>query len=377
MHKCHMQLVMNAIDEVRKQCNGNVCALVHPTVGPTQAGDVHYATRVRCYQAIIPNDFAANSYDVRLAVLPLAMRMAGPREALWHALIRRNYGCTHFVMGRDPAGPSTRARDGSKFYGDYDAHQLVESFTEQELGISIIKSSMLAYVPSVQRYLPLPQAQSDESIISISGTELRNRLRTGQEVPEWFSVPSVVKILRSEMQQQQDGKCCFYFTGLSGAGKSTLARALADRLKESIPAHKINILDGDEVRRNISAGLGFSREDRSRNVRRIGYVASLLVRAGSIVICANIAPYEEDRAHNRALIERYGRYFEIYVDTPLQVCEERDVKGLYQRARAGEIPQFTGISDPFETPTTADLVLDTSKLTLEECLKQLLRLLSG
>lgn len=371
MHRCHMQLVINALDEVRSASSGlTVGALIHPTVGPTQPDDIDYATRMQCYQQIVPHEFPQPE-AVTMAVIPMAMRMAGPRSALWHALIRRNYGCTHFVMGRDPAGPSSRSTDGSKFYGPYDAHALVERF-EGELGISIVTSKMLAYVPRVGRYLTLDEVGNEESE-HISGTDLRRRLRTGESIPEWFTVPAVANVLRQSARAGSEG-CCFYFVGLSGAGKSTLARALADKLRERVVPRRITVLDGDEIRRNISAGLGFSREDRSRNVRRIGYVAGLLVKTGGIVICANIAPYEEDREWNRREVEKWGEFHEIYVSTPLQTCEDRDVKGLYARARSGQLAAFTGISDPFEAPRNPALRLDTSTLSIEECLEKLLKL---
>jgi len=371
MHRCHMQLVINALEEVQKaHPTEKVGALIHPAVGPTQASDIDYATRMRCYQEIVPDAFPSLD-SISLAILQLAMRMAGPREALWHALIRRNCGCTHFIMGRDPAGPSTRGSDGSKFYGAYNAHKLVNQF-EDELGITIVKSQMLAYVPRVDRYLPLDQIRNEESE-QLSGTELRRRLRSGESIPLWFTVPAVANILRTETRAFGQG-CCFYFVGLSGSGKSTLARALADRLREIVPARQITVLDGDEIRRNISAGLGFSREDRSKNVRRIGYVASLLVKTGGIVLCANIAPYTVDREWNRKELEQYGTYNEIYVATPIATCEHRDAKGLYKRARSGEIQCFTGITDPFEAPTRPELTLDTSQLSIEECLEQLMKL---
>lgn len=760
MHRCHMQLVINALNEVKTQFPGEtVGALIHPTLGPTQHSDIAYPTRMRCYMALLESGAFSAHEGVELGALPLAMRMAGPREALWHALIRRNSGCTHFIMGRDPAGPSTLATDGSKFYGPYDAHELVE-LVKEEIGITIVTSQMLAYVPRVGRYLPLDEVGNEESE-HLSGTELRRRLRNGEQIPEWFTEPLVANVLRTEARDSAQG-CCFYLVGLSGAGKclapetpvasfeggvklardvkvddfvlgddnsprrvlavcegrdemysikpkfgdsftvnshhilslrcphhpnlcyskeqykvtwtektgwksksfnvysygeqearrlalsvkkehafmvdtfdmsvkdflaqskswqgrcqlfhvgfewkamdvaldpyiygiwlgdghtgrsrftnvdepiveclkqfasnhhltfkeygpmsyhlggekgvecnylinrlkemgcfnkkficpayltnsrevrlkllaglidtdgylskgrtfeitqkserlaediaflcrslgfatnirattksciykdekrtgtyhrvtfwgdgiiglndyirlkrktvtrttvtrirntrvtpnvshfkiipegegpycgftvngngrfllgdftvthnSTLARALADKLREIVPARRITVLDGDEIRRNISAGLGFSKEDRSRNVRRIGYVASLLVKTGGIVLCANIAPYREDREWNRREIEKYGTYHEIHVATPLNVCEERDVKGLYQRARSGEIAQFTGISDPFEDVVDADLALDTSIKSIEECLVELMRL---
>jgi sulfate adenylyltransferase len=356
MHNSHIQLVLNALKEVKKtEGNAKCVALIHPVVGPTQPGDIDCWTRVKCYKAVLPT-----ISDARLAVIPLAMRMAGPREALWHAIIRRNYGCSHFIVGRDPAGPSVMRSDGKPFYGPYDAQSFLMSFQPEELGITIIKSAELVF----NGVCVSDEAGTNK--FNLSGTELRRRLRSGEEIPEWFTQPCVTQILRDSMSSGR----CIYFVGLSGAGKTTLARGLCDRLRELFPPSRVTLLDGDEVRRNISAGLGFSRADRSANVRRIGYVASLLVKTGSIVVCANIAPYEEDRVWNRATIGA-AAYTEVYVSTPLEVCMARDVKGLY----GANTFKMTGVSDPFEEPKSPELRLDTSKFTVDECLDQIWRVI--
>lgn len=361
-HNSHLALMVNAAKTVN--ADG---VLLHPTVGPTQATDIDYATRLRCYQEVVKE----NSGLLELAVIPIAMRMAGPREALWHAILRRNYGCTHFIMGRDPAGPSVKRSDnGETFYGPYDAHELVNSFTAEELGIQIIKSAEVGYYPQLKAFYACdaPEVKGLHAE-NISGTQLRDMIRTGQRIPEWFTPAGVADVL----QASQSKGCCVYLTGLSGAGKSTIAEALNIRLQEHYPAHMITVLDGDEIRTNLSKGLGFSREDRSANVRRIGYVAKLLVRTGGIVLCANIAPYADDREWNRKQITEVGRYVEVYVNTSLEVCEKRDVKGLYAKARDGTIPLFTGVTDPFEVPQNPELTLDTAKLSLDECLEQILK----
>jgi len=347
MHRGHIEITKQSLYD-----NGPKSKLLlQPIVGVTQENDVEYTARVKCYKHII------KYYDpntVLLSLLPLSMRMAGPREAMWHALIRKNYGCTHFIVERDHAGPSTKTKDGNSFYGLYDAHKLLES---KDLGITIIKSKMLMYVETLKKYL----TQESLEIMtvnpfkfktkSISETEFRRRLSTGEDIPNWFSYPEVV----AELRKLYNKGTCIYLIGLSGAGKTTVANALKHYISE-FTTNPITILDGDVVRTNLSKGIGFSKEDQSLNVRRIGYVASFIVEHGGIVICANIAPYDEDRKFNQKIISDKGQYLEVFMDTPLDVCEERDPKGLYKKVRAGEIKNFTGIDDPFELPDS-DIVL--------------------
>ena len=284
--------------------------------------------------------------------------MAGPREAVWHAVIRRNYGCSHFIVGRDHAGPSYRKQDGSSFYGALDAQKLAKSL-EAEIGITIVTSEEVAYCAESQSYVTTSEAAAQSCAVKqISGTQFRSMLEKGDPVPDWYSYAGVVEPLQKFYQKPQG--LCVYFVGLSGSGKSTLAQALKASLQEEFPHKEVTVLDADEIRTHLSKGLGFSREDRSTNVRRIGYVASEIVRHGGIVLVANIAPFEEDRAVNRRLVSQYGVYQEVFVDTTLETCEARDVKGLYKAARAGTIKQFTGISDPFETPTDAHVVKEQS-----------------
>ncbi len=346
MHRSHMELTLRSSAEV----SGKI--LIHPVVGVTQECDVDYHTRVRCYKKLLEH-YPENM--CKLSLLPLSMRMAGPREAMWHALIRKNYGCTHFVVGRDHAGPSYKKKDGSSFYGPYDAHELLDQY-QDELGIEIIKSVFIVYVEEEQKYYKINEVPEGLTVLNISGTEQRRRLRAGEDIPEWFSFPDVVEELRKDYPPLNKQGFCIYLTGLSGSGKSTLANGLKVKLAEM--GRKATLLDGDIVRTHLSKGLGFSREDRSTNVRRIGYVASEIVKHGGICIAANIAPYRDDRAVNRELIGSNGGYFEVYVDTPLEICERRDVKGLYAAARAGKIKEFTGISDPYEEPVKPEITIE-------------------
>lgn len=368
MHRSHFELTKYAL----REAGNNSKLLLHPVVGITQDCDVNYHLRVRCYKKLM------NAYgnDAVLSLLPLSMRMAGPREALWHALIRKNYGCTHFIVGRDHAGPSYKTKDGKDFYGPYDAHQLLLKHKD-EIGINIILAQMIVYVKELNGYLPINKVNEinnaiDEgrggdchnhnhnedgrlTVLNISGTEQRRLLSTGQDIPEWFTFPEIANELKREFKKINERGLCLYFVGLSGSGKSTLANALHSKLLELEVNRGISILDGDIVRQHLSKGLGFSREDRSINVQRIGYVASEIVKHGGVVLCANIAPYENDRTVNRNLIQANGNYVEIYVNTTIDVCESRDAKGLYQLAKKGIIKQFTGISDPFEEPKKPEI----------------------
>jgi sulfate adenylyltransferase len=350
MHRSHMELTKYAL-----KCSedSNAKLLIHPVVGVTQTCDVDYHTRVRCYQKLISH-YPENT--VKLSLLPLSMRMGGPREALWHALIRQNYGCTHFCVGRDHAGPSSKTKLGNSFYGPYDAHLLLEKH-EEELNINVIKSKWIVFVEDTQSYMRIDQVPEGMKVLNISGTEQRRRLRDDEEIPSWFSFPNIVEELRKSFKPKHKRGFCLYMVGLSGSGKSTLANAVKSKLQELESERSISVLDGDIIRHNLSKGLGFTKEDRSINVRRIGYVASEIVKHFGICLSANIAPYKDDRDHNRTMIEQFGNYIEIYVNTSLETCERRDVKGLYKLARQGKIKEFTGISDPFEEPVDCELTL--------------------
>lgn len=364
MHRSHQELTLRALSTVQEEAkaegiSAEECGiLLHPVVGVTQACDVDYHTRVRCYRKLIehyPNNC------VTLSLLPLSMRMAGPREALWHALIRKNYGCTHFVVGRDHAGPSYKTADGKSFYGPYDAHALVEKYGS-EIGITVVLSQWMVYVEETGDYQTVDKVPDGHTVRNISGTEQRELLRTGQPIPEWFTYPDIVDELRADFKPTCERGFCLYLVGLSGCGKTTLVGALHERLSELVRTRKISVLDGDIVRQHLSKGLGFSHDDRSINVRRIGYVASEVVKHGGICLVANIAPYESDRLANRELINAQSNsgYVEIHVGTNLAECERRDCKGLYRMAREGKIKEFTGISDPFEEPTKAEVTVNMS-----------------
>lgn len=346
MHRAHRELTLRAAQQVGAKL------LVQPSVGRTKPGDVDHYTRVRCYQALLPQ-YPANS--AKLSLLPLAMRMGGPREALWHAIIRKNYGASHFIVGRDHAGPGQDA-SGRPFYGPFEAQHLLERHQE-ELGIRIVPFPAMVYVANRDAYLPSTELQAEDEVRDISGTQLRRHLQEGSEIPSWFSFPEVVKILRERHPARAVRGFTLFFTGLSGAGKSTIAQAVVAQLLERT-SRSVTVLDGDEVRKHLSKGLGFSREDRDANVTRIGYVASEIVRHGGIAVCAPIAPYAAARAQARSLVEAHGDFIEIHVATALQVCEARDRKGLYAQARAGAIAHFTGISDPYEVPEQPEVRVD-------------------
>ena len=360
MHRAHLELTHRAASEL----GANL--LIHPVVGLTKPGDVDHYTRVRCYEQIIEKYPTGTAM---LSLLPLAMRMGGPREAVWHAIIRRNYGCSHIIVGRDHAGPGNDSK-GEAFYGPYDAQELLKKH-EEELGITMVPFKHMVYVEEMAEYMPVDEVPEGSRTMTISGTELRRRLDKGLEIPDWFSYPEVAKELRHAQPPLSERGFTVFFTGLSGAGKSTLANGLLVKLLED-GRRPVTLLDGDIVRTNLSSELGFSREHRSLNVRRIGFVASEITKNGGVAICAPIAPYELDRLYNRELISRVGGYIEIHVSTPLEVCEERDVKGLYAKARAGVLKQFTGIDDPYEVPSAPEIVIDSSTEESESLAQQIL-----
>ena len=359
MHRAHVELTMRAAAE------RGADVLIHPVVGMTKPGDVDHYTRVRCYQAVLER-YPRNT--ATLALLALAMRMAGPREAVWHAIIRKNHGCTHLIVGRDHAGPGSDSR-GTSFYGPYDAQELLREH-EEELGVSMVDFRMLVYDPEADVYVPVDEVKEDTRTLSISGTELRERLADGRDIPDWFTYPEVVSELRRTHPPRWRQGITVFFTGLSGSGKSTVANALRVKLLE-IGGRPVTLLDGDIVRKNLSSELGFSRQDRDLNIERIGFVASEITKNGGIAICAPIAPYDSTRKKVRRSVEGSGGFVLVHIATPLEVCEERDRKGLYAKARAGLIKEFTGISDPYEEPTDAELVIDTSEFNPDEAANQI------
>jgi len=340
--------------------------LIHPVVGMTKPGDVDHYTRVRCYQAIM-DGYPHNT--AMLSLLPLAMRMGGPREAVWHAIIRRNYGVTHLIVGRDHAGPGADAQ-GRPFYGPYDAQDLVRQH-EAELGVTMVPFRQMVYVEHLDGYLPEDEVPKGARTLTISGTEQRRRLNEGRDLPGWFTPPAVAAELRRSYPPRVRQGFTVFFTGLSGSGKSTIANVLLVKLLE-LGGRPVTLLDGDIVRKHLSSELGFSKEHRDINIRRIGFVASEITKNGGIAICAPIAPYDATRKDVRALIEPGGGFLLVHVSTPLEVCEARDRKGLYAKARAGALPEFTGISDPYEVPGDADVAIDTTQVTAEEAAQQII-----
>ena len=360
LHRAHFEMTRWAMARERAGL------LLHPAVGATRPGDVDHYTRVRCYRAVLPR---YPEGEVALALLPLAMRMAGPREALWHALIRRNHGCTHLVVGRDHAGPGLD-RGGRPFYGPFEAQELLRRY-EGEVGVTTVPFGNVVYVEEQGRFLPEEEVPEGARPLCLSGTELRRRLADGDDIPEWFTFPEVAAELRRRHPPRERQGFTVFFTGLSGAGKSSLARALQARLLET-GDRQVTLLDGDVVRTLLSSGLGFSREDRDTNIRRIGFVAAEVVKHGGIAVCAPIAPYDGVRREVRAMVESAGGFVLVHVATPLAVCEARDGKGLYARARAGRVTSFTGISDPYEPPEDAELVLDTTALSAEDAAERIL-----
>ncbi len=358
MHRAHQELTLRAAKEVDAKL------LVHPVVGMTKPGDVDHYTRVRCYKALMPT-YPPNT--AKLALLPLAMRMGGPREAVWHAIIRKNYGCTHFIVGRDHAGPG-KDSSGKPFYGPYDAQELLRKH-EQELEMVMVPFRNMVYVQDLDRYFPEDEVPAGSKVLDLSGTEQRRRLQTGAEIPSWFTFPEVVKVLRATHPPRSQQGFTVFFTGLSGSGKSTIANALLVKLLE-MGGRAVSMLDGDHVRKHLSSELGFSKEHRDLNIRRIGYVASEITKNGGAAICAPIAPYDAIRRDVRQMIEPHGGFILVYVATSLDECERRDRKGLYAKARAGILKQFTGISDPYEEPKDASIVIQTEQTTPEEAAEQ-------
>ncbi len=359
IHRAHLELTLRAAREI------DAHILLHPVVGLTMPGDIDYFTRVRCYKKIIPY---YPKGAVTLSLLPLAMRMAGPKEALWHALIRKNYGCTHFIIGRDHAGPGKNSF-GINFYQEYAAQELVMAH-QKEIGIGIVPFAEMVYVKERRDYASLHEIKSHETALTISGTALRQHLSMQRPIPSWFSFPEIIDELSLAYPPKHKQGFTVFFTGLSGAGKSTLAHALKSRFM-SLGKRNITILDGDIIRKILTTELGFSKTDRELNIRRIGYVAAEVTKVGGVAICAVIAPYREIREENRQLIRAYGGYIEVYVSTSLAVCESRDTKGFYFKARHGQIKNFTGIHDPYEPPENPDIILDTAKMSIEMAVQQI------
>lgn len=364
LHRVHEELTKRASQGV------NGILLLHPVVGLTKPGDVDHYTRVRTYKTL-----AEGYYDrgrILLSLLPLAMRMAGPREAVWHALIRRNYGAGYFIVGRDHASPGMDST-GKPFYGPYDAQELMETYHD-DLGVNIVPFNELVYLPDEERYEEVSNVTAGAVTASISGTQVREEfLNNGRLLPDWFTRPEVAEILAETYPPRHRQGVCIWFTGLSGSGKSTTADVLTVLLMER--GRQVTVLDGDVVRTHLSKGLGFSKEDRDTNIRRIGFVAAEVVRHGGIAVCAAVSPYAATRDDVRNMVGE-DHFVEVYVNTPIEVCERRDTKGMYAKARRGEITGFTGIDDPYEPPESPDVELDTVDRTAEENARAILELIA-
>lgn len=365
MHRIHEELTKRAAAQV----GGSL--LIHPVVGMTKPGDVDHYTRVRVYKALMEKYYDKSS--TVLSLLPLAMRMAGPREALWHAIIRRNFGATHFVVGRDHAGPGNDST-GKPFYGPYEAQEMMAQYGE-ELGVTAVQFQEVVYLVEEERYEEKTKAPADAETARISGTQVRDEyLAQGKPLPEWFTRPETAQILMDANPPRNKQGLCLWFTGLSGSGKSTIAGALSAMLLEY--GRQVTTLDGDVVRTHLSKGLGFSKEDRDINILRIGFVAGEIARHNGTVMCAAISPYRSTRNEARNMVGS-EHFIEIFVDTPLELCEQRDVKGLYARARRGEIKGFTGIDDPYEAPLNPEVVVNTAGHTPESNAHQIIEYLEA
>lgn len=359
MHRVHEDLTKRALDRV----GGSL--LIHPVVGLTKPGDVDHFTRVRVYKALVENYYGKNTI---LSLLPLAMRMAGPREALWHAIIRRNYGANHFIVGRDHAGPG-KDSNGNPFYGPYEAQKMIEQYQE-ETEVTAVMFNELVYIEDQDKYVAMEEAPEDAKAVFISGTQVREEyLNTGKELPAWFTRKETAEILKDSYPPLHKQGLCIWFTGLSGSGKSTIANALTPMLLER--GRAATTLDGDVVRTHLSKGLGFSKEDRDTNILRIGFVAGEIARHTGTVICAAISPYSKTRNEARKMVGM-DQFIEVFVNTPLEVCEERDIKGLYAKARSGEIKGFTGIDDPYEEPVNPEISVTTEKKTPKDCAQEII-----
>ena len=360
LHRAHQELTFRAARETAANL------LIHPVVGLTKPGDVDHFTRVRCYEAVLdkyPSSTAA------MSLLNLAMRMAGPREAVWHGLIRRNHGCTHMIVGRDHAGPGKNS-EGEPFYRPYDAQNLFSEL-EDEIGVEMVDFKHMVFVQERAQYMQADEIEDGLTALDISGSELRRRLREGLELPGWFTFPEVARELRRRYPPRSQQGFTVFFTGLSGSGKSTIANALLVKLME-MGGRPVTLLDGDIVRKNLSSELGFSKEHRDLNIRRIGFVASEITKNGGIAICAPIAPYATARRAVREQIENFGAFVEVHVATSIEECERRDRKGLYKLARDGKIKEFTGISDPYDVPENPELKLETENVEVDHCAQQVL-----
>ncbi|KAJ9653248.1 Sulfate adenylyltransferase [Neophaeococcomyces mojaviensis] len=365
MHRAHRELTVRAARD--RQAN----VLIHPVVGLTKPGDIDHFTRVRVYEALMPR--YPNGMAI-LGLLGLAMRMGGPREAIWHAIIRKNHGATHFIVGRDHAGPGKNSK-GVDFYGPYEAQEAIEKY-RSELGIEVVEFQQMTYLPDADEYQPKNTVPEGVKTLDISGTELRRRLKVGAPIPEWFSYPEVVKVLRESNPPRYKQGFTIFLTGLWNSGKDAIARALQVTLNQQ-GGRSVSLLLGETVRSELSAELGFTREDRDKNIARIAFVAGELTKAGAAVIAAPIAPFAAAREEARHTVEKYGSFFLIHVATSLEYAEKTDKRGIYKKAKEGAIKNFTGVDDPYEKPTDADLVVDLEKQTVRSIVHEIILMLES
>jgi sulfate adenylyltransferase len=359
LHRIHEELTKRAAERV----GGSL--LIHPVVGMTKPGDVDHYTRVRIYRSLVDKYY--DQEKTLLSLLPLAMRMAGPREVLLHAIIRRNHGANHFIVGRDHAGPG-KDSSGKPFYGPYDAQQSLKTY-ETELGVKMVPFEELVYMPDQEKYMEAKDVPDGAKVLNISGTQVRDDyLAKGKLLPEWFTRPETAQILRQMYPPRHQQGFCIWFTGLSGAGKTATAQVLTELLLEN--GKQLTMLDGDVIRTHLSKGLGFSKEDRDTNILRIGFVAGEIVRHGGVVVCAAISPYRAARNEARQMVGE--NFITVFMDTPIEVCEQRDTKGLYAKARRGELKGFTGVDDPYEPPISPEITLKGVGISPEENARQII-----
>jgi len=330
MHRAHVELAFRAA----KQVEANL--LIHPVVGMTKPGDVDYYTRVRCYQLLL-SKFPQSTAKLPCCRWPCAW--AGPREAIWHALIRKNHGCSHFIVGRDHAGPG-KDTDGKPFYGPYEAQEVFKKH-EADIGVTMVPFNMMVYLEDEDRYVPDDEVKKGDRVLNISGTELRERLNEGREIPAWFTYPEVVAELRKSFPPRHKQGVTIFFTGLSGSGKSTIANVLLTKFLET-GGRPVTLLDGDLVRKHLSSELGFSKEHRDINIRRIGYVASEITKNGGIAIARPLRLTTPHANHVRQMIEPYGGFVLVHIATSVEVCEQRDRKGSVCQGARGNSQRIHG-----------------------------------
>ncbi len=360
VHRPQYELTIKAM----QQAKANLLLL--PIAGMTKPGDFDHYTRVRCYREVTRH-YPPDSFILNL--LPYTMHMAGPREALLQTIISKNYGCTHFIVGHNHAGLG-QDKNGKSFYESNDAQKLAEEYSE-EIDIKIISFDEMVYLPFEDEYSFVDQVPEGTKTISLSGSDIRERILSGRQIPKWATFPEVVEELRKAFPTPHKQGFTVFLTGLSGAGKSTVAKVLYSRFLE-IGDRPVTLLDGDIVRRNLSSNLKFNKEDRDINVRRIGFVAGEITKNRGIAICAPIAPYESTRSEIRSTIESYGGFIEVHVSTPIEICEKRDRKGMYAKARAGLIKGFTGVDDPYEIPASPEVSINTTDITPNEAAQEIL-----